>query len=176
MSRHASRHAWLLVLLLGGCATRIDTVDKRLILPEGATRYEMATHQAFVYPVPLQNPAPVFPEDFAPRELAATTICVAFIVDGEGLATSLAPLLQAGCVPPDSMPALRDAVLSAMAGWRFKPAMFCDYPDAATRDRDWTGEGCAGEQVEASIVPVSLAYAFTFEVRSGKHRVSSARR
>lgn len=162
--------------MLAGCATRIDTVDKRLILPEGATRYEIAAHQAFVYPVPLQNPMPVFPMDYAPRELEATTICVSFIVDVEGMIADLKPLSQAGCAPPDSLPALRDAVLSAMADWRFKPAMFCDYPDADTRDHDWTGEGCAGEQVEARVLPVSLAYAFTFEVRNGKHRVSSARR
>lgn len=166
-----------LIVVLAGCATsRIAAVDKRLILPEGASRYAMAAHQAFVYPVPLDNPTPLFPPDYAPRELPATTLCVAFVVDAEGLPTGVSPLAQAGCAAPEAFAPLRDAVVSAVAGWRFAPAMFCDYPDAATRDRDWNGNGCAGERVEARVVPVSLAYAFTFEVRDGQRRVASAKR
>ncbi|MEL1266021.1 hypothetical protein [Pseudoxanthomonas putridarboris] len=165
----------ILIVLLAGCATRISAVDKRLILPEGTSRYGMAAHQAFVYPVPLNNPTPAFPAGYAPRELPATTLCVSFVVDAEGLPADVSPLAQAGCAAPESFAPLRDAVLSAVVGWRFKPAMFCDYPDAATRDRDWNGNGCAGERVEARVVPVSLAYAFTFEVRDGQRRVASAK-
>lgn len=54
--------------------------------------------------------------------------------------------------------------------------MFCDYPDAASRDRDWNGNGCAGERVQARVVPVSLAYAFTFEIREGRQRVATRKR
>ena len=46
--------ALLLVVacLTGACATRTAAVDQRLILPAGAARYEMAAHQAFVFPTP----------------------------------------------------------------------------------------------------------------------------
>ena len=76
---------------------------------------------------------------------------------------------------PAAQPLLGKAVLDAVSAWRFKPAMFCTYPDAATRDRDWNGDGCTGAVVEARPVAVTLAYAFTFEVRNGRHQVGAAR-
>lgn len=166
----------LAIALASGCAHRIDSVDQRMLLPASAARYEMAAHQAFVYPAPKENAAPSFPFHGMPRELAPVTLCIGFVVDEEGRATEVSPLLQAGCDDPLSQPALRDAALAAVAAWRFEPAVFCDYPDAATRDRDWNGHGCAGAVVQARVVPVSLAYAFTFEIREGRQRVVAAKR
>jgi hypothetical protein len=162
--------------LASGCAHRIDRVDQRLLLPESAGRYEMAAHQAFVYPVPIDTAGPAFPSTGMPRELPAFTLCVAFVVDDRGMATQVVPLHQAGCADGAAQPLLRDAALAAVAGWTFEPAMFCDYPDAKSRDRDWNGHGCAGERVQARVVPVSLAYAFTFEIREGRQRVATAKR
>jgi hypothetical protein len=159
-----------------GCAHRVEQVDQRLLLPQSAGHYQMAPHQAFVYPVPIQMAGPAFPAAGMPRELPPLTLCVSFVVDAEGKATRVAPLRQAGCADGASQPSLRDAALSAVAGWAFEPAMFCDYPDAASRDRDWNGDGCAGERVQASVVPVSLAYAFTFEIREGRQRVATRKR
>lgn len=170
------RAAGCLLLLLCGCAARIDSVDRRLILPEGASRYEMAPNQAFAYPVPLRNATPVFPDNYPVRELAPATLCVSFVVDAQGRPTGIAALAQEGCADPRQFTALSDAAVSAVSGWRFEPAMFCDYPDAATRDRDWNGHGCAGEVTEKRVVSVSLAYAFTFEIRSGKRNVGSSQR
>lgn len=166
----------LAAYLVSGCAHRIDSIDQRLLMPEAAGRYEMAAHQAFVYPVPVETAVPAFPSAGMPRELPALTLCVAFVVDDKGKATEVAPLRQAGCADGDAQPLLRDAVLSAVAGWTFEPAKFCDYPDAVSRDRDWNGYGCAGERVQARVVPVSLAYAFTFEIREGRQRVATAKR
>lgn len=164
------------VWLVSGCAHRIDSIGQRLLLPEAAGRYEMAAHQAFVYPVPVDTAGPTFPSAGMPRELPALTLCVAFVVDDKGKATQVLPLHQEGCVDGDAHPLLRDAALSAVAGWTFEPAMFCDYPDATSRDRDWNGYGCAGERVQARVVPVTLAYAFTFEIREGRQRVAARKR
>ncbi len=171
----------LAISALAACAsslreTRIDSVERRLIMPEGSARYEMAAHQAFAYPAPRDNPSPVFPADYPVRELAPTTLCVSFVVDERGEPTQVSPLVQEGCAPAEQFALLRDAMLAAVSGWRFEPAMFCDYPDAATRDRDWNGHGCAGTTVEARVVPVSLAYAFTFSLRNGKGEVAAAKR
>lgn len=166
----------LVMALASGCAHRIDSVDQRMLLPASAARYDMAAHQAFVYPVPKDNAVPVFPAAGMPRELAPVTLCVAFVVDEEGLATKVGPLAQEGCSDPALQPALRDAALATVSAWRFDPALFCDYPDAATRDRDWNGYGCAGAAVQSRVVPVSLAYAFTFEIREGRQRVAAAKR
>lgn len=166
----------LTIVLVSGCAHRIDSVEQRMLLPASAARYDMAAHQAFVYPAPMDNAAPSFPLGEMPRELAPVTLCVGFVVDGEGRATEVSPLLQPGCADPQSQPALRDAALAAVSTWRFQPALFCDYSDAATRDRDWNGHGCAGAVVQSRVVPVSLAYAFTFEIREGRQRIAAAKR
>lgn len=183
-SRYTGSSGALLALAIAGLAacagaskeTRIDSVERRLIMPEGGARYEMAAHQAFAYPAPRDNASPVFPADYPARELAPTTLCVSFVVDERGEPTQVNPLTQEGCAPAEQFALLRDAMLAAVNGWRFEPAMFCDYPDAATRDRDWNGQGCAGETVEARVVPVSLAYAFTFSLRNGKGEVAAAKR
>ena len=168
---------WMLALMVSsGCATRTGNVDQRMLLPDGAARYEMEPHQAFVFPLPLDNPAPVFPAGTTLREMPATTVCVAFIVDVQGVTSEVRPLEQAGCERGAPVAHLHDVAMVAVASWRFSPAMFCEYPDAATRDRDWNGTGCAGTRVQARTVPVSLAYAFTFEVRDGKGRVVSKKR
>ncbi|MBE2291681.1 MAG: hypothetical protein J0L89_07390 [Xanthomonadales bacterium] len=162
-------------LLLGACATRTAGVEQRLILPEGGKRYEMADSQAFVFPMAQGNPPPGFPDDFGARELPPTTLCAKFVVAPDGAVRDAAMLDDPGCIDPASEPKLASAVLLAVSGWRFEPAVFCNYPDAATRDRDWTGRGCAGDTVEALPVAVTLAYAFTFEVRNGRRQVGAAR-
>ena len=161
--------------LLGGCVTRTAGVEQRLILPEGSARYEMSDHQAFVYPAPQGNQPPAFPEALERRELAPTTLCASFVVDAGGAVRDVALLEDAGCAVAASQPVLGGAVLEAVSAWRFEPAMFCTYPDAATRNRDWNGHGCAGEVAEARPVAVTLAYAFTFEVRNGRPRVDAVR-
>lgn len=162
--------------VLAACATRTAAVDQRLILPEGAARYEMESNQAFVFPVPQGNAAPAFPEGFGKRDLAPTTLCVNFVVDADGTLRDVALLEEAGCAGATAQPLLGAAVLEAVSAWRFEPAMFCNYPDAATRNRDWNGVGCAGAVAEAKPVAVTLAYAFTFEVRNGRRQVGAARK
>jgi hypothetical protein len=162
--------------LLTACATRTTAVDQRLILPEGSARYELADHQAFVFPAPRDNATPGFPPGFEPRELPPTTLCTSLVVDAAGGVGEAKLLQEPGCVDPALQPQLGAAVLAAVSSWRYEPAVFCTYPDAATRDRDWNGSGCAGAVTEATPVAVSLAYAFTFEVRNGRQRVGASRR
>lgn len=163
------------VLLLGACATRTAGVEQRLILPEGGKRYEMESRQAFVFPVPQGNLPPTFPEGFGERDLPPTTLCAKFVVDPAGAVRDVTALQERDCTDPATHPLLGQAVLDAVSAWHFAPAMFCTYPDPATRDRDWNGAGCAGAVVEAQPVAVTLAYAFTFEVRNGRRQVGASR-
>ncbi|KAF1686452.1 hypothetical protein B1992_07830 [Pseudoxanthomonas broegbernensis] len=66
-------------------------------------------------------------------------------------------------------------VPTALSAVLLEPALLCTYPDAPTRDRDWTGYGCTGAVAEARPVAVTLGWAFTFEVRNGRARVDAAR-
>lgn len=163
------------LLLLAACTVRTAGVEQRLILPDGGKRYEMADHQAFVFPMAQDNQPPGFPDDFGVRDLPPTTLCAKFVVDIDGAASDAVMLGDPGCSDPATQPLLASAVLDTVSAWRFEPAMFCTYPDAATRDRDWNGMGCAGETVEARPVAVTLAYAFTFEVRNGRRQVGATR-
>ena len=173
MTRRLVTTAGLLVLT--ACATRTAGVDQRLILPEGGKRYELEDRQAFVFPAPQGNASPGFPQGFGARDLPPTTLCARFVVDPDGGIRDVAAIREVGCMDPAAQPLLGKAVLDAVSAWRFKPAMFCTYPDAAARDRDWNGDGCTGAVVEARPVAVTLAYAFTFEVRNGRHQVGAAR-
>lgn len=171
----------LTIAALAACAnapgeTRIDSVERRLILPEGSARYEMAAHQAFAYPAPRDNASPVFPADYPARELAPTTLCVSFVVDEQGEPAQVAALAQEGCAPAEQFAPLRDAMLTAVAHWRFEPAMFCDYPDAATRACTVAPAQPTPFQSRSRVVPVSLAYAFTFSLRNGKGEVAATKR
>lgn len=162
--------------LLCGCATRTAGVEQRMILPEGGSRYELQPHQAFVFPAAHDNATPGFPAGYQMRDLAPTTLCVGFVVQADGSVRNAALLGDPGCTGSDLQPQLGEAVLQAVSAWHYEPAAFCDYPDAATRDRDWNGFGCAGAVVETRPVAVTLAYAFTFEVRNGRQRVGAARK
>jgi hypothetical protein len=162
-----------LALELSACATRTAAVDQKLILPAGAARYEMAANQAFVFPTPRDNLPPVFPDGYERHDLPPTTLCASLVVDAEGDVRDAALLDDPGCDGGAAQPQLGVAVLAAVGEWRFAPAMFCNYPDEATRNRDWNGVGCAGAVAEAKPVAVTLAYAFTFEVRNGRPEVGS---
>ena len=61
-------------LALSACATRTAGVEQRLILPEGQARYEMAAHQAFVFPRALDQATPAFPPEGMPKALPPTTL------------------------------------------------------------------------------------------------------
>ena len=158
------------------CATRTAGVEQRMIVPAGTARHEMAANQAFVYPQAQGNAAPVFPAGYERTELAPTTLCARLVVGADGAVRNVALLDESGCSSPGEQPRLGMAVLDAISAWRYEPAAFCDYPDAATRDRDWNGVGCAGAVVDTRAVAVTLAYAFTFEVRNGRQRVGAAQR
>jgi len=165
----------VVLLALGACTSRLAGLDQRMIVPEGATRYEMASNQAFVFPTPRENPAPAFPPELTRRELPPTTLCAGFVVDPEGHVRQAKLLQDPGCAPPEAQPQLGAAVVEAVSSWRFDPAVLCVYPDATTRDRDWNGVGCAGAVAEARPVAVTLGWAFTFEVREGRAQVVAAR-
>lgn len=169
------RFVALLLMACGGCATRSTTVEQRMFLPEGAASYAMQDHQAFVFPVPHANPPPEFPPDYPLRELPPTTVCISFVVDELGAVGRPEPQSGAGCVAAAEAAPLYAATVAGVRQWRFDPAMFCSYPDAATRDRDWNGRGCSGATAETRVVPVSLSYAFTFEVKDGKTRIGAAK-
>ncbi len=176
----------LLALAAAGCASRggIDEaqpdasagVGQRMIMPTTDTRYELAPHQGFVFPRILANDSPAFPAHYRPPSPFSATLCVSLAVGEDGEVRNVHLVGAPGCIAPEEAPEpLGTAVLEAVAAWEFEPALLCEYPDAATRNRDWNGGGCTGAVSAVKPVPVTLAWAFTFELQQGQARVSNRR-
>jgi hypothetical protein len=167
-----------LALTLGGssCASHIASVDQRMILPQSDKRYELDPRQAFIYPSPLENPSPVFPESFNQNDLPPTVVCVRLSISEQGAVKDAAALYQegeCGMQVTDANRQLEQAVLTTLRQWRFEPASICTYPDLASKEQDKNETGCNGEGVTATQVAVSLGYAFTFEIANGKRKVGA---
>lgn len=179
----------IVLLALAGC-TSLPPADesvssynvnqhRQLLQPEsngGAAGevqpYQLAASERFRMPVAVQAPAPVLPEDHARQSLAPTTVCVRVIIDASGKVQRTEPLLahsQCGSGSDAGNAALMQAALTATAGWTFQPAALCHFAAGAA---PVSADDCAGA-ARVEPVPVTLAYAFTFEVVEGKALVRS---
>lgn len=173
-----------LVLLAPGCRsvdgemrdTRSDSVDQRLLPPSsgaaGAGKiesYSMQPQEAFRMPLLHDNADPVLPADTPRTTLPPTTVCMRVVIDREGSVERVEPLLDrvecAAGGEADNAD-LVAAAANAVKTWKYEPAAICRYPAPAPRNpRD-----CAdAERVET--VPVTLNYAFTFQMERGQVRV-----
>lgn len=168
----------LLALTLGcsSCASHIASVDQRMILPQSDNRYELDPRQAFIYPSPLENVSPAFPESFNQSNLPPTVVCVRLSISEQGEVNDAVALYQegeCGSQATDISRQLEQAVLATLRQWRFEPASICTYPDLASKEQDKNETGCNGEGAAAVQVAVSLGYAFTFEIANGKRKVGA---
>ncbi len=175
------------LLALAGCATRPaaseDVADssysigQRLLLPEPAggqagdvQPYTLSGREVFRMPRPLHAPLPELPDMPARRSLPPVTVCLNVVLDAQGQVQRSFPLLthsQCGAGNDAENGHLLQAADDAVRQWRFTPAAICGFaPGTAPVAPD----DCAGAaQVEA--VPVTLPYAFTFEIVQGQARV-----
>ena len=174
----------LCAALLAGCATQPQIVNEEPsragqvgmneisgMIPQAA-RMELADNESFLMPLEDDaNPMPVYPAALLSQGLAPQAVCVRVGVSGEGSVLSSAPAVAPPSCPEPADPAFFDAVRSAVAGWRYEPALRCVFPDAKTKD-DTVGS-CGGytEIPEA----VTLTYRFVFEQKDGRGRVQLAR-
>ncbi len=182
--------AMLLLASLAGCASRPaqetsrrhDSVDQRMLpaAPVAAAagalaQYEMGASEAFRMPRALETGNPQLPVDSPRQALAPTTVCARVIVSASGQVVRVEPLTdrdecRAGAA--DANADLMRVTLDKLTHWRFEPAAVCTF--AAGMRRSSTADDCKGAQrIEA--VPVTLSFAFTFEVAQGRASVRSGR-
>jgi len=174
-----------LAMLVAGCAghpplatvdTRAENVNLQRLRDDGqggagaVQPYQLRPSEGYRMPQLYAAPDPVLGERDPRRELAPTMVCLQVVVDADGrVERSMALLDRAECSAgnaAENAPLLQ-AAQEAVAQWRYVPAAVCHYPAGhVPRDRS----DCAGaERVEP--VPVSLLYAFTFEIVHGQHTV-----
>ncbi|MGB3394343.1 MAG: hypothetical protein WA956_11095 [Stenotrophomonas sp.] len=173
------------VLLLAGCATSpvaeeakpVSSIGQRLLVPESGggqpgqvQPYELSGREVFRMPEPLHAPLPELPALASRQSLPPVTVCLNVIVDAHGQVQRGFPLLthsQCGAGNDAGNAALLQAAIDAVRNWRFRPAAICRFAPGVLPA---AAEDCAGAgQVEE--VPVTLPYAFTFEVVQGQAQV-----
>lgn len=175
-------------MLLSGCATRerltaqdtrAENVDHQRLQVRsdgggaGAIEpYALRPTEGYRMPQLHTAPPPVLGSADPRQELAPTKVCLQLVVDADGRVERSLPLAdrpecEAGTAAVN-LPLLQ-AAQHAVAMWRFSPAALCHFP-AGSAPRDATD--CDGaERIEP--VPVSLLYAFTFEIVKGRQYVRS---
>jgi len=176
----------LAALMLAGCATQPAKEQagssfnlnqhRQVLAPEtsgGAGEiqpYQLAATESFRMPVAVRDADPVLPSAYAKRSLAATTVCVNVILDAQGRVERSTPLLAhsaCGAGSDATNEGLLQAALTATSGWLFEPAAVCHYPAGVQAPSN--GDCTHAARIE--LVPVTLPYAFTFEVVEGRAMV-----
>jgi len=179
-----------LVALASGCATQPaagpedatvhnTNVDQRMLPPDSpggsgakAERYTLAPSEVFRMPQPQDVGNPELPADSPRQTLAPTTVCARVIVNAEGSvqrAESLADRDDCAASSDAANADLVQAMLAKVQQWRFEPAAVCHF--AADRPPQ-DDQNCDGAQT-VEPVPVTLLYAFTFEVEQGRVHVET---
>lgn len=150
-------------------------VDGRMLPVEDENRaYKTGAHESFRGPNARHDPTPQLPADSSRTNLEPTTVCVRLIISEQGDVERVDPLddrdeCHAGVASMNAD--LLQAVSQQLLDWKFEPAAICTWPEG--RHPSVFG-GCTGaEQVRP--VPVSLFYAFTFEIREGRRLVRQGR-
>lgn len=179
-----------MAMLMSACAThpaaaprevltRNANVDQRMLAPEGGAggparieRYTLAPTEVFRMPQPQDAGNPELPADSPRQTLAPTTVCARVIVDAQGGVQRVEPLADRDDCAAGTDAASADlvqAMVSKVRQWRFEPAAICHFAaDLPPADP----QSCEGAQ-SIEPVPVTLLYAFTFEVEQGRVRVES---
>jgi hypothetical protein len=182
------RHCLPAVALLvgvAGCAghdrlstvdTRVETVDHQRLRPEGAggtgrvETYVLQAGEGYRMPQLYAAPDPVLGQRDPRRELAPTTVCLQVVVTAEGAVERSVPLsgrpdCSAGAAVENAP--LLQAAQEAVAQWKYTPAAVCHFAPGATP----VDSGDCTHAARIEPVPVSLFYAFTFEIIHGQQMV-----
>ncbi len=175
----------MMAVLLAACATqdRLTTADTRSenvghqrLRPDagGGTGqiqpYALAASEGYRMPQLHTAPDPVVGERDPRTSLPPTTVCLQVVVDAQGSVERSIPLTdRSECSAgeaPENAPLLQ-AAQEAVAMWKYSSAAVCHF--AAGKVPADRGDCRSAERVEP--VPVSLLYAFTFEVVKGRQTV-----
>lgn len=158
------------VAALAGCAGAPDVVEAppsgdvglALLIPEGATRYEMPADTVFHLPL-LDDaaPMPAWPAAWLRHDAPPRSVCAEVVIEADGRVRSVAPMGGVpGCDDPEDEAgrAFWAEVQPVLAAWRYDPAASCRYAPDARLGGD---RACAGA-LERTPLPVTLGYRLRF--------------
>ncbi|MFC7519561.1 hypothetical protein ACFQS6_03400 [Xanthomonas populi] len=184
--------AAVLALSLGACATqgvqeqqrsqREDSVDQRMLSSQSGgggdssiEPYTLAPTQRFRMPRALRSDAQALPSDAPRQTLPPTTVCAHVILSAEGAVQRVDPMSDrdecAAGLQPDNAD-LVQSVRTTVQQWQFVPAAMCTFASGVAQPAAL--DDCTGAERQDP-VPVTLSFAFTFEVRQGKVSVRTGK-
>lgn len=163
--------------LLTGCAHKemskdgVGLVNSGLLIPMGASRYEMEKNEIFLMADRLPGfQEPRYPQEYLGQDMDTRTVCVDLVVDSEGAVSSASiNRTEHVCAGGGAPAAFEEAALESVREWQFFAAQICTYPDGVEPDAR-----CEGEGVSSQLVPVRLTYVFEFSQAGGKSSVHSS--
>ena len=182
----------VMLVAITGCASRPvqiaeqtqreASVDQRMLAAqppaEGAaavTTYVLAPTQRFRMPRALRSDTPQLAPDTARTSLPPTTVCAHVILDASGTVQRVDPMSDRDACAAGLLPANADllqAVRATVQQWRFVPAALCAFAPGVAQPADM--DDCTGAERQEP-VPVTLSFAFTFEIRQGKVSVQTGK-
>lgn len=178
MNRRAGRLAATTILLLAiaACAGTVEEtppaavrngevgVEELTATHAASERIALADNENFLPPLPEPgNRPPLYPAALLARRLPPQVVCLRVSVSEEGAVTSSAPFVQAPECAEVAVVAqpLVDAAQTAIAAWRYDPAVRCVFEHGPRPDYPTCVD--ARETPQA----VSLTYRFVFEQQNG---------
>jgi hypothetical protein len=181
MTRVSALIASLSAILLGACTQTIKPsatlpvapqaqVSYRALVDPGTPRYEERDDENSTTPIPLDNAAPMYPENLLPLHLALIKVKAKVVVDRAGKVSEVHIAAPDAASPHYAE--FEAAVHDALLRWRFTPLTFTRWEYV----EDKQGNVVDSRAVAVESKPFSLDYEFRFELRDGKPVVDSAAR
>lgn len=171
---------WVLLGMacLAGCRTvpadpppPVANVEVALVPPPpGATRMQLESSEAFVFPLLVESELPVYPPDLLALRLAPQVLCVEVDIDAGGQVAGVRPREGAECPDPGPhRPRFAALLEEAVRRWRFDPALVC-----RTSDGRASPDACAEPDSIDTPVALRLSYAVVFSQEDGQPVVELA--
>jgi len=159
---------YLAISLLLGCAATKSRPNSsyELMLPAGAETYTESDREVFRLGDRIGEPAlPIYPSELVSKNLPEQQVCLEIDIDTAGRVFDSRPLYDTGNCPskanhPDD--SFLAATKQAVQQWRFEPARMCTFPDGAPKNDE-----CQGTAVKVELVPIRLAFVFSFVIGHG---------
>lgn len=166
----------LVMSVVSGCShQRVSSgtsgvVDSGLLIPMGASRYEMSDREAYFMPDRLSGyTEPVYPTSHLGERLDVQVVCIDLTVDeGGDVISSSVNASEAICTPSEHSSAFQNAALAAVSDWKFFAAQVCTFPEGMEHN-----DRCDGDGVVVRLLPVKLTYVFEFSLENGGPAVRS---
>jgi hypothetical protein len=155
--------AYLICIVLVACSSggqkrELSTlVDRQLVLPQSADRYENKDKQVFLLPTPIDSPMPIYPVALADRLNQDVVVCAEITISEDGEVSSVHEIqMDAECSSPasDASQALFPLVTEAVRRWTYFAGGSCTYQSNEAE--------CDGADAKIDPLAVKLSYKFKF--------------